>query len=187
MCNPVPLWPCLSNCKPDIYSKCCSSLPIAQVAMHSCLNAQGNLLQILYGEYCFHTSVLNFPCQPWQRQEQGNESPCKKKKYVYLSWSSGIILSTNVVIAVFFSGVQLLATCGYLRVIEQPFLMRLIVRRQQLKKVFLSVWGNNWGTSLQASCTFLCFSFAVMEDFLKSTKQNKHLQDTSDTQGYVWT
>lgn len=79
MCNPVPLWPCLSNCKPDIYSKCCSSLPIAQVAMHSCLNAQGNLLQILYGEYCFHTSVLNFPCQPWQRQEQGNESPCKKK------------------------------------------------------------------------------------------------------------
>lgn len=63
-----------------------------------------------------------------------------------------------------FSSVQLLATCGYLRIIEQSFMMRLIIHRQQLKKIFLSVWSSDWRTSLQVSYTFSSFSFAAMAD-----------------------
>lgn len=75
-----------------------------------------------------------------------------------------------------FSGVQLLATCGYLRIIEQPFLMRLIVQRQQLKKVFLSVWGNNWGDKLTS---FLCFFMLLICSHGRFLKKHKTKQTSA--------
>lgn len=65
-----------------------------------------------------------------------------------------------------FSVRQLLATCGYLRIIEQAFVMELMIQKQQLKKIFLSVWSNNCGTSF---LHILLFSFATMEDWRKYT------------------